>query len=302
MKRILTVAVAMGLLATILLPAGALAWNVGDSQTMVASYWYTDTTGPAVAGAPLTITETIVQTVTALNQTPLNQWGNPIPPSAKVTATIIPNYTILPPWPAGFAREAYTGPGGTVPDTAVITSAVSYLDMVDNRTWQMVSTQAIFGGFLVNTATVDMIYGPTYPAPGFTLTMCTKAVNPISPLAYTDTMVVYPTGTGVVTVPGCGDVPVVNMAMDWVATTNPNAPPVQPMVGALTFQAPLAGPSICNLTQVDKYHFVNTETQTVAGANPCPPIPEIATITLAGVGLLSLAGFVWFRRRQASAA
>jgi len=41
-------------------------------------------------------------------------------------------------------------------------------------------------------------------------------------------------------------------------------------VGALTFQAPLAGPSICNLTQVDKYHFVNTETQTVAGANPCP--------------------------------
>jgi len=73
-------------------------------------------------------------------------------------------------------------------------------------------------------------------------------------------------------------------------------------VGALTFQAPLAGPSICNLTQVDKYHFVNTETQTVAGANPCPPIPEIATITLAGVGLLSLAGFVWFRRRQASAA
>jgi hypothetical protein len=44
------------------------------------------------------------------------------------------------------------------------------------------------------------------------------------------------------------------------------------------------------------------ETSAISTANPCPCVPEVATILMMALGLLALGGFVYLRRRHASVA
>lgn len=329
MKKVLIIALSVALVASFCIPAAVSAWSNGDTQTQGVAYNFQDRGGRCPSQCPIsgqtppaTITEDWVWTVLNASAT-TDANGNALPVTCtELNAAVTPtNYSIawsVPNAPNGAAREAFTAAGGATPDSAVIDALTNYnyLAVTDGRAIRTLSTQYIFGGFFTNTVDVGYTYGPSYPSTPFTLTVATAANNPVSPMSYTDTFNVYPNGTtGAATLAGCsqdygygpGVIPTYQIQWDWTATTNPNAPPGFPKNGVMLIdQAVPPIMTLLPLGQVDTYHFTDQETQTAlstsVGGSPCPPIPEVATIVLLSVGVLGLAGFVWFRRRHAAAA
>jgi hypothetical protein len=309
MKRILVIAVMLGLIAAIV-PTATFAWSVGDTQTNVNSFNLSIVDGSTVPDVG-PITDQWDWTVNALGTTPglgahavALGWA-PWPGTCfQQTATIAPlDYAWTGGWPTtGACREAYTSSAGATTVADVLSGGTLDSDDLTSQAVQSVSTQALFGGFAFNTATIDYQYVgfPTMPFTVITATTLSMGTS------YTDTFAVYAIGGGLYAVPGCGNIPTVTMNWDWVATTSLGIPlPTFPVMGAMVMDVAncpgvptLPGGGLQPFQMVDNYHYISTESSQIQTAVPCPCVPETATIALMGLGLVVLAGFVVFKRRR----